>query len=397
MWLKKNEPENYHRTVKIMLPHDYLNYHLSGGAVHAMERGDCSGMGGILSLGSNSLNTELMHFISPDLASKLPVAIADPHTAIGSVHEDIWQGLFPGEHLTSGESAGDSGRHVVLLAPGCGDNAMSTLAITSLVSASTEVSCPSAASPLILSLGTSGTLCSVSPSPLIDLSGGIAPFCDSTGNYLPLICIQNCSLVPEEVRKTFPHLSRDAITALAAQEPPGCEGVLLLPYFSEGGERTPNWPGATGCFLGLRQGHLQRPGLLYRAALESVSFALLRGHRRMVQHGLPALLPDGDSKISLVGGGLNNLLWRQIIADVFQATVEVHDPQVTTKASAVGAALQAAAVALGVPVGQVPLVLTEGSVQAVCYHPTRDTEMNKVYDAAFQRHVSISNSLFGGE
>lgn len=241
-------------------------------------------------------------------------------------------------------------------------------------------------------------------------------FCNSTGNYLPLICIQNCSLIPEEIRKTFPDLSRDAITALAALEPPGCEGVLLLPYFSEGGERTPNWPEATGCFLGLKHGHLQRPGLLYRAALESIAYALLRGYHRMVQHGLPELLlsdsaSDSDSegrrgntgsrKISLVGGGSNNLLWRQILADVFQVSVEVHDPLVTTNASAVGAALQAAAIALRVRVGQVPLLVSTShpvsseQPPAVCCHPTRDAEMSRVYDMAFKRHVAISNSLFG--
>jgi xylulokinase len=285
MWLKKNEPENYRRTTKIMLPHDYVNYVLSGRTVHAMERGDSSGMG-IFSLESNTFDTDLMHFIDPDLSSKLP-SIVDPHSSIGSVNKDVFRKLFPG---FTGEY-----EHDILIAPGCGDNAMSTLAVSSLSAA------PEQSAPLILSLGTSGTLSTVSARPLVDPSGGIAPFCDSTGNYLPLICIQNCSLVPEEVRKTFPHLSVADITALAAQEPPGCEGVLLLPYFSEGGERTPNWPAATGCFLGLRPGHLQRPGLLYRAALESVAFALLRGHRLLVDHGLA--LSD-DAQITLVGGGL---------------------------------------------------------------------------------------------
>lgn len=421
MWLKKNEPENYRRTVKIMLPHDYLNYYLSGCTVHAMERGDCSGMGGLFSPTSNTWDTELMHFISADLPTKLPSSIADPHTAIGFVSEDVMRELFSGyTHSRLDEDSASRSklrRTAVLLAPGCGDNAMGTLAVTSLVtpplSLSTEavggsevfsdavcVSTP----PLILSLGTSGTLSTLSPSPLIDPSGAIAPFCDSTGNFLPLICIQNCTLVPEEVRKTFPDLSRDAITALAALEPPGCEGVLVLPYFSEGGERTPNWPDASGCFLGLRHGHLQRPGLLYRAALESVAFSLLRGYRRMVQHGLSTSSSPkekgregSNTTISLVGGGSKNLLWRQIIADVFQVSVEVHNPQVMASASAVGAALQATAISLGVQVGKVSLVLEErdNSKQSVYVHPTRDAETKRMYEEAFKRHVSISNSLFG--
>ena len=42
------------------------------------------------------------------------------------------------------------------------------------------------------------------------------------------------------------------------------------------GERTPNWPHASGCITGLRPGGM-RPGLLYRAALEGATFSLLNG------------------------------------------------------------------------------------------------------------------------
>ncbi len=60
--------------------------------------------------------------------------------------------------------------------------------------------------------------------------------------------------MPEEVREAF-GLDVDAITALAQQEPAGCEGLTLLPYLV--GERTPNWPSSTGALLGLRHG--ERP------------------------------------------------------------------------------------------------------------------------------------------
>lgn len=46
---------------------------------------------------------------------------------------------------------------------------------------------------LVASLGTSGTLFGFSPVPLLDPTGGVAPFCDSTGAYLPLVCTQNCT------------------------------------------------------------------------------------------------------------------------------------------------------------------------------------------------------------
>lgn len=46
---------------------------------------------------------------------------------------------------------------------------------------------------LVVSLGTSGTLFGFSPVPLLDPTGAVAPFCDSTGAYLPLVCTQNCT------------------------------------------------------------------------------------------------------------------------------------------------------------------------------------------------------------
>lgn len=51
----------------------------------------------------------------------------------------------------------------------------------------------------VISLGTSGTLFGVSNRPIEDKSGGIAPFCDATGAWMPLLCTMNCTLVTEEV------------------------------------------------------------------------------------------------------------------------------------------------------------------------------------------------------
>ena len=51
----------------------------------------------------------------------------------------------------------------------------------------------------VISLGTSGTLFGVANKPIEDKSGGIAPFCDATGSWMPLLCTMNCTLVTEEV------------------------------------------------------------------------------------------------------------------------------------------------------------------------------------------------------
>ena len=69
-------------------------------------------------------------------------------------------------------------------------------------------------------------------------------------------------------------MEHDELTALAEAEPPGCEGVNFLPFLT--GERSPNWPHASGALMGLRPGTV-RPGLLYRAAMEGAAYALLNG------------------------------------------------------------------------------------------------------------------------
>ena len=45
-----------------------------------------------------------------------------------------------------------------------------------------------------------GTLFGATPIPVTDNSGGIAPFCDATGQFMPLLCTMNCTLAPEEVK-----------------------------------------------------------------------------------------------------------------------------------------------------------------------------------------------------
>ena len=75
----------------------------------------------------------------------------------------------------------------VIVAPGSGDNQMSALGAGAVTEGS-----------WVISLGTSGTLFGASNTPIVDKSGGIAPFCDATGKWMPLLCTMNCTLVTEE-------------------------------------------------------------------------------------------------------------------------------------------------------------------------------------------------------
>eukprot|EP00879_Flechtneria_rotunda_P029505 GHRR01031916.1.p1 GENE.GHRR01031916.1~~GHRR01031916.1.p1 ORF type:complete len:257 (+),score=71.33 GHRR01031916.1:765-1535(+) len=216
----------------------------------------------------------------------------------------------------------------VVVAPGSGDNAMSALGA--------GITRPG---QLVISLGTSATLFGVSDKPIIDSTGAVCPFCNATGAWLPLICTLNCTVPAEEVIKAFGISHADA-TELAAAEPAGSAGVSFLPYLV--GERTPNWPDSCGAIIGLRPG-LLRPGVLYRAALEGATLSLAAALTRAIELGLT------PTELRLVGGGSKNSLWQQIVADVFQLSVRL---PLEPESAALGAALQAAAVRSGVPVGE---------------------------------------------
>ncbi|MBP5749209.1 MAG: carbohydrate kinase, partial [Firmicutes bacterium] len=108
----------------------------------------------------------------------------------------------------------------------------------------------------------------------------------------------------------------------AADIPPGSNGLVTLPYFA--GERTPvNDPDARGVFFGLTLQHTRAH--LYRSALEAVGYSIAQQIRIMETH--PEVRID---RIIAAGGGAENPLWMQIIADILGK--EIATPEVTVGA-----------------------------------------------------------------
>jgi xylulokinase len=417
MWLLAHEPNNYHRTDKFMLPHDFINFYLSGYQTFSMECGDASGTG-LIDFSTREWDRRSIDFIHPHLHTKLPSALTAPDQRIGLVSREIARELGISFH-------GDL--ESIILAPGCGDNAMTILGI-SAVTNSTHVSSSHssnsekpASPPLLISLGTSGTLMLTSSLPMIDPKGSVALFGDATGRWLSLVCLQNCSMVPDEILNTFISTSssgqsseapmipshetisslRARLISLASAVSPGCDGLTLLPYFSSGGERTPNWPQSSGCFIGLRHGHLQQPELLYRASLEGVTFSLFRGYQELKQladsltptAGVDQLSPLPPLReICVVGGGAQNQLWKQMIADVFNLPVCSPTPEIGNHAAAIGGAVQAMAIATGLPFESFGVLSGEAMQMNL---PTLTEAERESYQRAYERHVHLSNLLFG--
>lgn len=299
LWLKRHEPDSWSRVRRVLLPHDYVNFWLTGRA--AMECGDASGSGWF-DPEARAFDPKAMDAIDPSVAGMMPELI-DAHAFVGE--------LQPAAREALGLPAG------VQVAAGGGDNMMSAIG-----SGATRDGV------VVVSLGTSGTIFTRTGHAVVDPEGLIAPFCSSDGAWMPLLCVMNLTGVSEEV-KALTGMEHDALTAAAAAVAPGCDGLLWLPFLM--GERVPDLPNATGTLLGMRPGTL-RPGHLYRAALEGTSLNLGLGFDRLKALGVQV------DEVRLTGGAANNGLWRQILANVFGVRVQV---LVETESAALGGALQA--------------------------------------------------------
>ncbi len=300
LWLKQNEPENFARVASILLPHDYLNFWLSG--VKRMEYGDASGMG-ILNVRTREWCYEICDFIDKRVRDMLP--------PLGSSLEA--HGVLRPE-LAKKWGLSDK----VVISAGGGDNMMGAIGTGNVKPG-----------VITASFGTSGTLYGVAAEPVVDGQGEVAAFCDSTDQWLPLVCTMNVTVVTEQVREMF-DWSIPQLEAAVASAPPGAEGITFLPYLN--GERTPNLPDGTGVLHGLRTTNMT-PQNLARAAVEGATLGLAYGLRRFRELGM------NPKEIRLTGGGSQSKAWRQIAADVFNAEVVT---LATAEGAALGAAIQAA-------------------------------------------------------
>ncbi|MCD8351271.1 MAG: xylulokinase [Planctomycetaceae bacterium] len=290
-WMLRNEPELWAKTRHIMCPHDYLNYWLTGRMV--MEPGDASGTG-FFDVAGLKWDVDMANLIDPTgvLAKALPEIIRSDD-CVGALTR---------------EAAAQMGlTTATLVAGGSGDNVMGAFG-TGNVS-------PGGAT---LGLGTSGVLNIHTDKPATDLDPVLQVFAGASGGWLLTSCIVNATSATTSVQ----HLLEMELAPFAAamgEAPAGAEGLRLFPYFN--GERTPPLPEARGTLRGMTTTNLTRPNLI-RAAAEAVVFGLKWGLDRQMP-----FLTERPAMLRLTGGGTGNPVWRQIIADVFDAPTVglVHD------------------------------------------------------------------------
>ena len=302
LWTKEQHPDVFARIARVLLPHDYLNFWLTGRA--CSEYGDASGTG-YFNVRSRQWDLQLLRDIDPSgrLQAALPELI-DAHEAVGTILPAI------AEHLGINRNA--------LVSSGGGDNMMGAIGTGNIQ--------PGA---ITMSLGSSGTVYAYADAPTVSAEASVATFCSSSGGWLPLICTMNLTNATGAVRELF-DLDLDQFNTLVAQAPIGAAGVCMLPFLN--GERVPALPHATGSLHGLTLDNLTQANLC-RAAIEGTTFGLRYGLDLLRHNGLQS------RSICLIGGGSKSAVWRQIVADIMDTPVICTEQ---SEAAALGAAIQAA-------------------------------------------------------
>lgn len=290
-WMAEHEPENAARTATVLLPHDYVSRHLSGGVAVFTDRGDASGTG-YYSTRTESWDQELVEM------------------AIG--HRLLLPEVAPTPCSVMGRTPGGA-----VLAAGTGDNMAAALGLSL------------GAGDVSLSIGTSGVAAMVSDARPADPSGTVTGFADATGRFLPMATTLNAARVLDFGCRML-GVDHDGLSALALASQPGAGGVVLLPYLD--GERTPNRPGATGVFSGLRSDTSRQD--IARACVEGLLASLADA-----VSAVECVAEQQAGRILLIGGGAMSEAVRRLAPTVFGRPVLVPPPG---EYVALGAARQAA-------------------------------------------------------
>lgn len=299
LWMKNNEPENFARISKIMLPKDFLAYKLSG--TFCTDVSDASGML-LLNVKNRCWSKEMIEIcgISEDMLPKL----FESYEVVGTLKKEI------AEELGLKES--------VKVIAGAGDNAAAAVGTGTVGDGRCNIS-----------LGTSGTLFVSSKKFGVDEYNALHSFDHADGNYHLMGCMLSAASCnkwwSEEILKTKDFAAeQQEITKL------GENTVFYLPYLM--GERSPhNNPKARAMFIGMSMDTTRAD--MTQAVLEGVTFGLrdsLEVARNLGIH---------IERTKICGGGAKSPLWKRMVANIMNMKVDVIESE---EGPALGAAMLAA-------------------------------------------------------
>ncbi|MCQ2429389.1 MAG: xylulokinase [Clostridia bacterium] len=278
LWMRENEPENFARIRRIMLPKDYLAYRLTG--VFSTDYSDASGM------------------LLLDVAHK---CWSHEMCRICGISETMLPRLYESWEVT-GKVLPRYGLPECVVTAGAGDNAAAAVGTGCVTNGACNIS-----------LGTSGTIFICQDRFSVDEKNALHSFAHANGRFHLMGCILTAASARkwwlEDVIGTGDYAADEDGAAAA-----GDSGVIFLPYLS--GERSPhNDVGARGAFIGLSATTTRAQ--MSRAVMEGVAFAL-RDCLEVAKAG--GVMP---AAATLCGGGAKSRVWRQIMADVLGLPVNI--------------------------------------------------------------------------
>ncbi len=283
LWVRNNEPENFAKIAKIMLPKDYLAYRLSGS--FCTDVSDASGML-LLDVKNRTWSKEMLE-VCGITESQLP-KLYESYEAVGT--------LKPALAARFGLSEN------VKIAAGAGDNAAAAVGTGTVGDGMCNIS-----------LGTSGTIFITSGTFGVDKFNALHSFDHADGGYHLMGCMLSAASCnkwwEEDIIGTKDFAAEQAqITKL------GENHVYFLPYLM--GERSPhNNPLARGTFIGMTMDTTRAD--MTQAVLEGVAFGLRDCLEVAKSLGIKL------ERTKIVGGGAKSPLWRQIIANVLDLKVDI--------------------------------------------------------------------------
>lgn len=299
LWVKENEPDNFNKISKIMLPKDYIAYMLSG--VHCSDFSDASGM--LLMDVKNKCWSKEMLDICSVREDQMP-KLFESFEVVGTLKSDIAEQLGL-----------DSTCKIVA---GAGDNAAAAVGTGTVGDGRCNIS-----------LGTSGTIFISSKEFGVDQNNALHAFAHADGQYHLMGCMLSAASCNkwwmDEIIGTKEYQKEQAeITKLGEND------VYFLPYLM--GERSPhNNPDARGTFIGMTMSTTRAD--MTQAVLEGVAF----GIRDSLEIAKSLGIKIERTKIS--GGGAKSPLWKKIMANVLNLKVDVIESE---EGPALGSAMLAA-------------------------------------------------------
>lgn len=285
MWLRENEPDNFKKISKIMLPKDYINYRLTG--VHSIDYSDASGTL-LLDVENKAWSSEMLDICGVS-ENQLP-KLYESYDKTGTIRNEILTELGLESEVT--------------VVAGAGDNAAAAIGTGTVINGKCNIS-----------LGTSGTFF-VSSDEYAQLSNNaIHSFCHANGKYHIMGCILSAAScnkwLCEDILKTDDYAAEQAVIT---DEKLGSNDVFFLPYLM--GERSPiNDTDARGVLIGMRLDTTRAD--IVQAVLEGVAFAVKDNFEIAKEAGVDI------SRSTLCGGGAKSQLWRRIMANVLNIPIDI--------------------------------------------------------------------------